>query len=67
MTFPRTSTGTLDKSVIKHIQLVLQKDFDFPELAIAFTDELHYIEPVSLELLDEILASGIKYEDRNRR
>jgi hypothetical protein len=66
MTFPRTSAGTLDKSIIKRIQLVLSKDFDFPEVAIAFTEKLHYIEPVSKELLDDILVSGIQYEDRNR-
>ena len=69
MTFPRTETGKLDKSMIRHIHIILKKDFDFefPEVAIACSDKIHYIEPISKELLEQIISSGISYDEKTRQ
>ena len=69
MTFPRTANGQLDKSIIKYIHIILKKDFDFefPEVAIACSENLHYIEPISKELLEQIISSGISYDEKTRQ
>lgn len=65
--FPRYCDGKLNKSAIKRIGLVLDSDGLFPELAVVYTENHPIIQPVTKEILDEILESGIEYDERKKK
>jgi len=64
--FPRCSDGRLDSSEINRIHIVLDREGFFPEVAIAYTREIPIIQPITKELLDEIVSSGIYYDERKK-
>lgn len=64
---PRCCDGRLDRSAIKRISLVLDSDGVFPELAVVYTADHPIIQPVTKRLLDEILGSGIEYDERKKK
>lgn len=65
--FPRCSDGRLDGLAIKKIHIVLDREGFFPEVAVAYTGSLPIIQPITKELLDEIVSSGIEYDERKKK
>lgn len=63
---PRRDDGKLDKSAIKRISFILDRDEIFPEIAVAYTINYPIIQPVTKELIDEILSSGIEYDEKKK-
>ena len=64
---PRSSEGKLDRSIIKKIYIFLDSEFLFPEMLVAYSDGLSFIEPITKNLMEEVLASGIEYDEKMRR
>lgn len=65
--FPRCVGGKLDNSAIHKIHIILDREGFFPEVAVAYTRDLPIIQPVTKELLDEIVSSGIEYDERKKK
>ena len=64
--FPRGSDGKLDSLYITKIKIILDADSLFPEVAVAYTKGLCFIESITKELLDEIVSSGIDYQEHQK-
>ncbi|WP_139794301.1 hypothetical protein [Chromobacterium violaceum] len=64
--FPRCSGGRLDCSAIHKMHIVLDREGFFPEVVVAYTKDIPIIQPVTKELLDEIVSSGIEYYERKK-
>lgn len=65
--FPKCSDDRLDGSAIHKIHIVLDREGFFPEVAVAYTRDLPIIQPVTKKLLDEIVSSGIEYDERRKK
>lgn len=65
--FPKCSDGRLDGLAIKKIHIVLDREGFLPELAVAYTRDFPIIQPITKELLDEIVSSGIEYGERKKK
>ncbi len=63
---PRCANGGLDSSAIHKIHLVLDREGFFPEVVVVYTKDLPIIQPVTKKLLDEIVLSGIDYDERKK-
>jgi hypothetical protein len=63
---PRCTDGRLDSSAINKIHVVLDREGFFPEVVVAYTKDIPIIQPVTKKLLDEIVLSGIEYDERKK-